>query len=410
MKKSDIEQYIKEKGKVNIPDVQHEFSIGYKEARNLFAEFERKNIIRFDGTLDYIYCVENDLRDKCDKLSALRKEIDRKPSLYKEAVKFCVFNGYISISSLQRRFQTEYVKAGDILDWLTNVGVASSEGVYEKKCLLTKDDYFFMFEDDISKDILTYKSNEEKNDEADRIRQTKEALEKRKEAILRLMKEKIDSAEEDDEEEEGNDEEQDEDEDFFDEEEGDDSSSLDSDSDNDEEFINKASDDEKSDKNLEQNYAVYVVKACEKTYDVNEIKQLISVNGLPEKPGGEISNNTFPVVICDSLTKECAEKIVEKLREVKIISFVVKIGEDGNIIADEYKSIKNFETVCMDIIEMIVALDINRANSIEFMKVIFNETKDKVPENIFNIIGRVLHEFQIATDEEYEELRKQICG
>ena len=213
MKKKDIEQYIKEKGTVNIPDVQLEFSIGYKEARNLFSELERKNVIRFDGTLDYIYCVENDTDESNDKLSTLKREIDIKPSLYKDAVKFCVFNGHISIPYLQKRLQTSYVQAGDVLDWLVDMGVVSNDGYNEKRCLLTKEDYYSIFEEDATDNTVSNKSEEKQDDEEERIRQAKEALEKRKIEILRRMQEQIESEED---EEDENDEEQEEDDDFFD--------------------------------------------------------------------------------------------------------------------------------------------------------------------------------------------------
>lgn len=215
MKKKDIEQYIKEKGTVNIPDVQLEFSIGYKEARNLFAEFERKNIIRFDGTLDYIYCVENDTDESNDRLSTLKREIDIKPSLYKDAVKFCVFNGHISIPYLQKRLQTSYVQAGDVLDWLVDMGVVSNDGYNEKRCLLTKEEYYSIFEEDATENTVSNKSEEKQDDEEERIRQAKEALEKRKIEILRRMQEQIES-EEDEEDENDEEQEEDDDDDFFD--------------------------------------------------------------------------------------------------------------------------------------------------------------------------------------------------
>ena len=200
MKRKDIEQYIKEKGVVNIPDVQLEFSIGYKEARALFAKLESKQIIRFDGVLNYIYCDDTD--KPIDRLQELKREIDIKPSMYRDAVKLCILKGSVSIATLQKRLQAGYAKAAEIIDWLAKIGVVSTDNEREKRCILSKEDYSSMFDNDIVQDALIHKSNEDKNDEEERIRQAREALEKRRIEILRQMEEKIEREEDGEEEDE----------------------------------------------------------------------------------------------------------------------------------------------------------------------------------------------------------------
>lgn len=72
-----------------------------------------------------------------------------------------------------------------------------------------------------------------------------------------------------------------------------------------------------------------------------------------------------------------------------------------------------FENKCMDIIETIVSIDIkqNRAGAIVVAEKMLNAAKKKTAnKNVIAIYERVLHEFKIATDEEYEMLRKQIFG
>lgn len=168
-----------------------------------------------------------------------------------------------------------------------------------------------------------------------------------------------------------------------------------------------------NDINKSNNFAVYVLGSkFENTHDIEGLKRWNKLNVYLEKSTEEIRNTleNLPAVICDSLTKAHAERIVGILREVKILAFVVEIGDNGGVIAEEYKSNEEFENVCMDLIEWIVSLDEKqtRAEAINIMKGILATIKNKAPSNIINVSERVLHEFQIATDKEYELLRKQL--
>ncbi len=71
---------------------------------------------------------------------------------------------------------------------------------------------------------------------------------------------------------------------------------------------------------------------------------------------------------------------------------------------------EEFEEKCMDVIEQIVAIDIkqNRAGAIKVSEKMLEKAKLKGNKKIVEIYERVLKEFQLASDEEYELLRKQI--
>ncbi len=74
-------------------------------------------------------------------------------------------------------------------------------------------------------------------------------------------------------------------------------------------------------------------------------------------------------------------------------------------------STEEFENKCMDIIETIVAIDVkqNRAGAIKVAEKMLDKAKAKTTnKNVIAIYERVLNEFKIATDAEYEMLRKQI--
>lgn len=74
---------------------------------------------------------------------------------------------------------------------------------------------------------------------------------------------------------------------------------------------------------------------------------------------------------------------------------------------------EEFENKCMDIIEVIVSIDVkqNRQGAIAVAKKMLDAASKKTAnKNVIAIYERVVHEFEIATDEEYETLRKQIFG
>lgn len=73
-------------------------------------------------------------------------------------------------------------------------------------------------------------------------------------------------------------------------------------------------------------------------------------------------------------------------------------------------TIEEFENKCMDIIEQIVAMDIkqNRMGAIKVAEKMLEKAKATGKKKVIEIYERVVHEFNIASDEDYELLRKQI--
>ena len=73
-------------------------------------------------------------------------------------------------------------------------------------------------------------------------------------------------------------------------------------------------------------------------------------------------------------------------------------------------TIEEFENKCMDIIEQIVSISIkqDRQGAIKVTEKMLEKAKTTGKKRVIEIYERVLHEFNIATDQEYELLRKQI--
>ncbi len=74
-------------------------------------------------------------------------------------------------------------------------------------------------------------------------------------------------------------------------------------------------------------------------------------------------------------------------------------------------STEEFENKCMDIIEKVVRIDIkqDRKGAIAVAEKMLAKAKEKTTNaEVISIYERVVKEFNIATDTEYELLKKQI--
>ena len=74
-------------------------------------------------------------------------------------------------------------------------------------------------------------------------------------------------------------------------------------------------------------------------------------------------------------------------------------------------SVEVFENKCMDMIEKIVSIDIRntRQDAIKIAEKMLAAAKaKKANQSAIDVFERVVKEFNIATDKEYELLRKQI--
>ena len=73
-------------------------------------------------------------------------------------------------------------------------------------------------------------------------------------------------------------------------------------------------------------------------------------------------------------------------------------------------TIEEFENKCMDIIEQVTAIDIKntRQDAIKISEKMLEKAKTTGKKKVIDIYARVVEEFKIATDEEYNLLKKQI--
>ena len=92
---------------------------------------------------------------------------------------------------------------------------------------------------------------------------------------------------------------------------------------------------------------------------------------------------------------------------------VEEVVSDYKEISEEkfmWETIEEFENKCMDIIEQIVSIDVKqtRLEAIEISEKMRDKAVATKDQKVVEVYERVVKEFEIATDEEYELLRKQI--
>lgn len=156
---SDYVEYIKSKGGTTLPELQTAFSLSYKEARAVVSELEKRKIICFKEGITYAYCEKNEIGGEPDIaeiklpsdftvtvsryafLAGLRRAIDEAEPLYEKVVEYCIRVERASITEIQRKFKIGYVRAGKIVDWMIENGIAT-EGA-DRKVTVSINEYLF---------------------------------------------------------------------------------------------------------------------------------------------------------------------------------------------------------------------------------------------------------------------------
>lgn len=171
---NELRKYVKERGKVTIPEVQLKFSLGYKAVRELFAKWEKEGVIELREDLTYYVCTSKreetspqgggrlsdntqedgsraDLERRREYVRFLREHIAEEQAEENDAefLKLCVrvLNYCINIkraspSLIQNKFGTGYFKACQIVDWMcTKDYITDLQGVMGGRVTLSREKF-----------------------------------------------------------------------------------------------------------------------------------------------------------------------------------------------------------------------------------------------------------------------------
>ncbi|MGN0812254.1 MAG: DNA translocase FtsK [Candidatus Coproplasma sp.] len=196
-----LEKFIKGRDGVTVPEVQIKFSLGYKEARRLFAELEEAGAVELKENLTFVSCKKktdentssddktfrgsaSDRRERLAQLEQRRQELLRRMRAaagYKEdeedeededededeedededededddeeenvidyklclrVLNFCVDYKRVAPSLIQRKFNTGFMEACKIIDWMRSKDyITQSDGIGGDKVLLSREQF-----------------------------------------------------------------------------------------------------------------------------------------------------------------------------------------------------------------------------------------------------------------------------
>lgn len=158
-----INNYIEQFDEVSIPQLQCEFSLDYKTAREIFAKLEKsgkitlkegivfsvkkseKKAMPAGRTVKAIRYPDGIVRTITPDLKRLKTEIELRTPNHRKAVYECAISETMTVALLQRQVGVSYHYASYLFDWLVASGVLEKQNDQTAISLIDEDDYIAMF-------------------------------------------------------------------------------------------------------------------------------------------------------------------------------------------------------------------------------------------------------------------------
>lgn len=115
MNKQEIEKYLEEHEKFEMPDFQEQFSLTYAEVDKIFGELQKKCAIKFCGGFSYETVRESE-SGKHPKAVFIPK--NEQEAFFIKALWECVKNRVAGTSFVQHRLSCSYLKAAHAIEWM----------------------------------------------------------------------------------------------------------------------------------------------------------------------------------------------------------------------------------------------------------------------------------------------------
>lgn len=169
MNEIEVEEYIKKRRIVTIPEIQREFDLGYKETQSFITKLLWQEKIYLKDDLNYVYL---------DK----ERQI---PLLYKQVLWNCIDKGRASFSYIQKRFSLSDAKTDMIIAWMEENHFIGPLPL--QKILLSKSSFIDLFGNmetyaeinEEEESTFTSRSSQEFNSFKDFLNVQKDDIEKR---------------------------------------------------------------------------------------------------------------------------------------------------------------------------------------------------------------------------------------
>ena len=384
MDRTKIENFIKENGRVSIPETQSRFSLKYKEARDLFTELVNNNFIRPDGELYFAYTAPpKKISDKTEGgdsvVEKLKEAWDGLNPLHKEAVEYCIGNEYINSNNLRKALRTGYLDASELIEWLKKIGaVVYDERRSSYKVLINRDE-MLPFIREREEGLDDDESSIGRNDETEFLDFDFHSF------FPDFLDDDYDDDDDDDERDDDGEEE----------------------SDDDEHESDAIQDGDKN------GYAVIVLASeFEDSCDESGIKRRELLMKEVEKPFDIITKELNKVAskIRIGIPEERANETAQKLLPMKIMAIAAPILKNGEIVDEYFESEEVCKYVGNDIIRWIASLDDTPTKSAAIRKIqkLCSRILFSVGYYLDRLINKARRSLEKMPAADYKALRKSL--
>ncbi|MGN1103343.1 MAG: hypothetical protein ACI4QI_00555 [Candidatus Coproplasma sp.] len=170
----DLRKYICTMGEVTIPQVQNEYSLGYKEARSLFSQLEEEGAIKLKDNLTFAWCekkkeerrtgrrpedimhrrinsenyeeIHQILKERAEQLRRDREDEDDEYEPHEELclriLHDCIDYKWLTPALISEKFGLSFRRACQAIDWLKNMHyVTESMGSSGNRILISRADF-----------------------------------------------------------------------------------------------------------------------------------------------------------------------------------------------------------------------------------------------------------------------------
>lgn len=127
MIETQIIDYLKEKGKTTIPEIQVQFGLGYKTTRDIFRKLEKEEMIELKRDLFFVY----------------KKDAEEIPIYYKLILWDCIKNQSVNMTHLLEIFSLTYLEIGQVIKWMKKKDYCT----VKEELLITKDEFIVLYGD-----------------------------------------------------------------------------------------------------------------------------------------------------------------------------------------------------------------------------------------------------------------------
>ncbi|MCM1533660.1 MAG: hypothetical protein NC099_03295 [Corallococcus sp.] len=115
MEIKDIEKYVNECRRFEMPELQEQFSLSYEETNKVIDELQKSGVIKFRGGFSY-EAIRWDKRKNF--ANTVCKPQNEQEEFFVQALWECVKNGESSVSLVQRRLVCGYNRAASAIEWM----------------------------------------------------------------------------------------------------------------------------------------------------------------------------------------------------------------------------------------------------------------------------------------------------